>query len=562
MADPEPAGPALATQDAAGPWWTPRRLIGQTAPFPWDSTIVNLVAVLVGVYAGLATGLLANFIALFHLLFFRSSALAVALDGTDRNWGLAFRDALGNSHWHVEYLAIAITALAAARLFSPLAEHRFLQRIPFFQKQRLQIVTFVLGAGLALYYPVLLLAAFTKSFGETAGGLLTMLEHAPRLLRLIVPAVGGLVAGLLIRFVAPESGGHGVVEVREAVATGKKIPGRVALWKSLLAGIVIGSGGSCGREGPVVHIGGAVGNEIGDRLGLSKDNVRLLLACGAAAGIAASFDAPIAGSMFALEIILGGSFAIRSFSPILLAAVTATTTARTLLGGANELVHLDYSLRSPGEIVGYAVLGVLCAFGGIAYARTLHRSEALFGGDDPSRLGKWLATVPPYLRPALGGLGCGALGLFVPAVMGNGYETMNAALLEHLGLGLLIVAFVAKLFATAATLGSGAPGGTFFPAVFLGAMLGGVFGSIVHGILPSLTAGAGAYAAVGMGAFVAGATTAPLTGIFMVFELTGNYQSILPLMVACGLATTIVHWALGGSIYTLKSKAPEPAAIG
>jgi CIC family chloride channel protein len=546
--------PAIEPASEPLPWWYPRRIIGQTAPFPWESTIVNLVAVLVGVYGGLATGLLANFIGLFHLFFFRNPALVAALDGTDPNWGAAFRSELANSHWHFEYLAIAAVALLAARLFSPLADTRFLQRIPFFQKQRLQVITFVLGAGLVIYYPVLLLAAFTNSFGETAGGLLEMLNHSPRILRLLVPAIGGLVAGVLIRFFAPESGGHGVVEVMEAVATGKKIPGRVALWKSLLAGLVIGSGGSCGREGPVVHIGAAVGNELGDRLGLSKESVRLLLACGAAAGIAASFDAPIAGAMFALEIILG-DFAIRSFSPILLAAVTATTTARTLLGAGNELVHLDYSLRAPGEILAYAVLGVLCAFGGIAYARTLHRSEELFAGEDPSRVGRWLAKVPPYLRPALGGLGCGALGLFVPEVMGNGYVSMNASLLQQLGLGLLVVAFVAKLFATASTLGSGAPGGTFFPAVFLGAMLGGAFGSIVHGVLPNVTAAAGAYAAVGMGAFVAGATLAPLTGIFMVFELTGNYQSILPLMVACGLATTVVHWALGGSMYTLKLRA-------
>jgi CIC family chloride channel protein len=389
-----------------------------------------------------------------------------------------------------------------------------------------------------------------------------MLGHAPRILRLLVPAIGGLAAGLLVRFVAPESGGHGVVEVRRAVASGEKIPGRVALWKSLLAGLVIGSGGSCGREGPVVHIGGAVGNEIGDRLGLSKQNVRLLLACGAAAGIAASFNAPIAGAMFALEIILGGDFAIQSFSPILLAAVTATTTAQTLLGAGNEVVHLDYTLRAPFEIVGYALLGLLCAVGGIAYARTLHRSEQLFGGHDSSGLGRLLARVPPHLRPALGGLGCGLFGFWVPEVMGNGYETMNGALLEHLGLGLLAVALLAKLLATACTLGSGAPGGTFFPAVFLGAMLGGAFGSLVHGLLPSVTASSGAYAAVGMGAFVAGATLAPLTGIFMVFELTGNYQAILPLMVACGLATAVVHWALGGSIYSLKTTAPQTAAPG
>ncbi|MHB8420555.1 MAG: chloride channel protein [Myxococcales bacterium] len=547
----EPA-PAPGGERAPQPFWHPGRLLAPGTEFPWESTLLNLTAVLVGVYAGLATGLLANFIGLFHLLFFRTHEFLAA--PTQPSWRLALGTELRQSPWHFEYLAIAVAALLAARALSPLGETRTFRRVPIFQKQRLRLVASVLGFGLVLYYPVLFLAAFTRSFGEASGGLVAMLLQAPRLLRILVPAVGGLAAGVLVRFVAPDSAGHGVVEVMAAVAEGNRIPGRVALWKSMVAGLVIGSGGSCGREGPVVHMGAAVGNELGERLGLSRENISLLLACGGAAGIAASFNAPIAGAMFALEILLG-AYSLKSFSPILLAAVTATTTARTLLGAQSEIVHVKYALRSPGEIGAYALLGLLCAVGGVAYARTLHRAEALFGGHDPSAIGRFLARFPPYARPMLGGLGTGLLGLFVPEVLGNGYETMNAALLEQLGFGLLAAALVAKLFASASTLGSGAPGGTFFPAVFLGAMLGGAFGSVLHGLLPNVTAGAGAYAAVGMGAFVAGATLAPLTGILMVFELTGNYQSVLPLMVACGLAATVVQWVLGGSIYTLKLRA-------
>jgi chloride channel protein, CIC family len=548
MDEPAPASP----ERTPSPWWNPWSLFAQGAAFPWESTLLNLVAVLVGVYTGLATGLLANFIGLFHLLFFRTHEFLSALGLA--SWRQALVAELGRSPWHFEYLAVAVVAFVASRALSPLAESQLFRRVPIFQKQRLRLVASVLGFGLVLYYPVLFLAAFMRSFGESSGGLVAMLEHAPRVLRLVVPAVGGLAAGVLVRFVAPESGGHGVVEVMEAVAEQRRIPGRVALWKSMVAGLVIGSGGSCGREGPVVHMGAAVGSDLGERLGLSRENVSLLLACGAAAGIAASFNAPIAGAMFALEIILG-AYSLQSFGPILLAAVTATTTAQTLLAAPAEVVHVTYALRAPGEIVAYAVLGLLCAVGGVTYARTLHRAEELFAGHDGSALGRFIASVPPYLRPMLGGVGCGLLGFFVPEVLGNGYESMNAALLEQLGLGLLAAALIAKLFASASTLGSGAPGGTFFPAVFLGAMLGGAFGSVLHGLLPNVTAGPGAYAAVGMGAFVAGATLAPLTGILMVFELTGNYQSVLPLMVACGVAATAVHWVLGGSIYTLKVRA-------
>ncbi len=548
----EPASAAPPEAHVSLPWWNPLRYLAPGTSFPWESTLLNLAAVLVGVYAGLATGLLAHFISVFQLLFFHTGEFLSALG--DSAWRNALVAEIGRAPWHFEYLVVAVVALLASRALSPFAESKLFRRVPIFQKQRLRLVASVLGFGLVLYYPVLVLAAFTRSFGEVSGGLSTMLANAPRLLRLVVPALGGLAAGVLVRFVAPESGGHGVVEVMRSVAEQRRIPGKVALWKSMVAGLVIGSGGSCGREGPVVHMGAAVGSELGDRLGLSGENVALLLACGGAAGIAASFNAPIAGAMFALEILLG-AYSVASFGPILLAAVTATTTAHTLLAAHSEVVHVTYSLRAPGEIGAYALLGLLCAVGGIAYARTLHWAEELFDGREGSALGRAIARVPPFLRPMLGGLGCGLFGLFVPEVMGNGYESMNAALLEHLGLGLLAAALIAKLFASASTLGSGSPGGTFFPAVFLGAMLGGAFGGLLHGLLPNLTAGSGAYAAVGMGAFVAGATLAPLTGILMVFELTSNYQAVLPLMVACGLAATVVHWALGGSIYTLKLRA-------
>ncbi|MHB1843434.1 MAG: chloride channel protein [Deltaproteobacteria bacterium] len=528
----------------AAPWWSPRALFAQAQSLPWEQTLVNLVAVLIGVYTGLATGLFANFITLFQLLFFRTNELARAVLGRDPAWSAELHARLRGAPWHFEYLAVAVVVLALVRFVRPLA-NRF-AKIPLLERRRLRFMGYVLGFGLVLYYPLLVLATFTSAFGEVQGGLLAMLHRAPLALRVIVPTVGGLGVGLIVQYVAPESGGHGVTEVMEAVATGRnRIPARVSLWKGVVAGLTIGSGGSCGREGPVVHIGASVGNALAERLGLGREDVSLLLACGGAAGIAASFNAPIAGAMFALEIILG-DFGVRSFSPIVLAAVTATTTARTLVGSAGEIARITYTMKAPGEIVGYAVLGALCGIGGIVYAKTLHRSEELFSGQHENPWSKRIGRLPPFAIPAFGGLLTGLVGLFVPQVLGNGYETMNAALFEQLGLGTLLVILIAKTVATGATLGSGAPGGSFFPAVFLGAMLGGALGSVLHGLMPGLVAGSGAYAAVGMGAFVAGATLAPLTGILMIFELTGNYQA---------LSAALVHWALGGSIYTLKLRA-------
>ncbi len=548
-----PAADAVAPPPARFYW--PGSLRGLFRGFAWEPTLINLIALVVGVYAGVATGLLSGFISLFQLLFFRPGELFAALSGRDPTWYPIFLHKLAIAHWHFELLAIGLVAIVAARLLSPVSTWKPLRAIPIFEKRRLRVVVYLLGFGLVLYYPLLALASFTRSFGAAGGGLLAIAEGAPRILWFLVPLLGGLIVGPLVRYVFPESGGHGVAEVVEAVAVGRTdIPGRVALWKSMVAGLTIGSGGSCGREGPVVHMGAAVGSELSRRLGLSRNDAALVLAAGGAAGLAASFAAPIAGAMFGLEIILG-DFAVSSVAPIVLAAVTATVTARALAGAAGEMARVSYALVAPGEIAAYAGLGVLCGLGGVAYAAALHESELFFSGERNDAVGRFIRGTPVWLRPALGGLGVGVLGFFAPRVLGNGYETMNAAIVGELSLGVLVVVFVAKLLATSCTLGSGAPGGSFFPAVFLGAMLGGAFGTVVHALVPSYTATSGAYAAVGMGAFVAGATLAPLTGMLMIVELTGSYQVVPPLMIACGLSALLVQLVLGGSIYTRGLKA-------
>ena len=516
-----------------------RSLGRSVARFPFERGLVMGVAAVVGLYGGIAAGLFATAIQSAQLLIFRGTE--VFHDLTLPVFRVAFREHLKQAHWHLEFAALAGLILGAAFLLDKIGK-----RLPVFEVRRVRAIALAAAFGLTLYYPLLLLRTFNNSFPEAEGGLYALLQHAPRAMWVIGPALGAFLAALVVRF-SPESGGHGVVEVIEAVhKRGVGIRGRVAIWKSLAAGLVIGSGGSAGREGPVVHLGGAIASSLSRMLQLPRSEATLLLAAGAGAGIAGSFQAPLAGSLFALEIVLA-DFDVRRFAPVVLACVTAVATSRALLGGATDLRMVSWQLNHPSEIVIYLVLGLLSGVCGIAYIKFVHAAEVRFSSG-------FLGKLRPELRAALGGLLVGFIGLLAPRVMGTGIETMNAALAGQLVFGTMLLALVAKLIATSCTLGSGAPGGSFFPAVFLGAMLGGSFGQLAHWALPGITAGPEAYAAVGMGAVVAGATLAPLTGVLMMFELTGSYQIVLPLLVACGTATALVHGVLGASIYQLGAR--------
>ena len=507
------------------------------ARFPFERALVMGVAAVVGLYGGIAAGLFATAIRSVQLVLFRGGEVATFLFGSAHSaWLRLFRARLAAAHWHLEFAALAALVLLAAFAVDAVAG----KRLPVFEIHRLRAVALAAALGLALYYPLLLLRTFNGIFVQTEGGLYELLLQAPRWTWLLGPALGALLAALIVRM-SPESGGHGVVEVIEAVhKRNATIRGRVAVWKSLAAGLVIGSGGSAGREGPVVHLGGAVASSLSRLLALPHRETSILLAAGAGAGIAASFQAPLAGSLFALEIVLA-DFDVRRFAPVVLACVTAVATSRALLGGGTELRAVSWSLTHPSEIAVYLLLGLLAGLCGVVYIRFIHAAEERFG-----RL-----RLRPELRAALGGLAVGCIGLLAPRVLGTGIETMNAALAGQLAFGALALALVCKLLATSCTLGSGSPGGSFFPAVFLGAMLGGAFGRIAHAAMPGIVSSPEAYAAVGMGAVVAGATLAPLTGVLMMFELTASYQIVLPLLVACGAAAAVVHGLLGASIYTL-----------
>lgn len=495
-----------------------------------------LVAAVVGLYGGIAAGLFAASIRFVQLLLFRGDEVVRALRSPQ--WEGLFRQRLAAAHWHLELAALAALMLAAAPALSLMRK-----QLPLLQLHRIRAVALAGALGLAVYYPLLVLQTFDGTFHETEGGLYALLLHAPRWTWVAGPAIGALLAALVVRHISPESGGHGVVEVIEAVHTRAPIRGRVAVWKSLAAGLVIGSGGSAGREGPVVHLGGAVASSLSRLLALPRSEASMLLAAGAGAGIAASFQAPLAGSLFALEIVLG-DFDVRRFAPVVLACVTAVATSRALLAGGTEVRAVSWSLTHPSEIAVYLVMGAAAGLVGLLYIEFVDGAERRIGA----------LKLRPEWKAALGGLAVGCIGLLAPRVLGTGIESMNAALAGQLTFGALLLALLCKLVATSCTLGSGVPGGSFFPAVFLGAMFGGAFGHLAQAALPGVVSGADAYAAVGMGAVVAGATLAPLTGVLMMFELTGSYQIVLPLLVACGAAAAVVQGALGGSIYSLAAR--------
>jgi CIC family chloride channel protein len=360
--------------------------------------------------------------------------------------------------------------------------------------------------------------------------------------RLFLPALGGLLVGPIVHFIAREVRGSGIPEVMESVATrGGSIRPRVILSKVAAAAITIGSGGSAGREGPIVHIGSAIGSTIGQVLSVSSRRLRTFVGCGAAAGIAATFNAPIAGALFAVEVIIG-DFAVTQFSPIVISSVVATVISRHFIGDFPAFRVPDYQLVSSFEFIPYAILGILAGLIAVIFIISLYKTQDLFNG----------IKIPLYLKPALGGLAVGIIALFFPQVYGVGYESINDALWGRDVRWLLGVLVFAKIVATSMTLGSGGSGGVFAPSLFVGAMLGSLVGAQANLIWPDLTAGAGAYALVGMGAVVAGTTHAPISAILIIFELTNDYRIIAPLMLSCILSVLLSTYLKKESIYTMK----------
>ena len=356
----------------------------------------------------------------------------------------------------------------------------------------------------------------------------------------LMPMLGGLFIGLICKYFPNAVKENGVHKVMYAVALNDgKVRKRTIASCAVTSSITIGSGGSAGREGPTVQIGAAVGSTIGQLLHLSTERMRVLVGCGAAAGIAASFNAPLAGVLFALEIILG-DFAIHTFSPIIIASVIGTVTGRALEGNEVTFNVPVHELVHPTEIIFYLALGMLCGIVARLFTFMYFYVQQIF---------EEKFNMPDLYKPAIGGLIVGMVSIFMPQILGNGYDVMEQALTGQMFWGLAFLLVFMKIICTSITLGSGGMGGVFAPSLFIGAMVGTAFGSSVHFIFPTLSASAETYSVVGMGAVAGAVMQAPLTNILMLFELTNDYTLILPIMATCIAASYTYQRFTKHSIY-------------
>ena len=381
---------------------------------------------------------------------------------------------------------------------------------------------------------------------------------------ILVPVIGGLLVGPLI-FFAKEAKGHGVPEVMQAlILRGGRIRARVAAAKIMASAICIGTGGSAGREGPIIQVGSAFGSTIGQALKLSDERIRNLVACGAAAGIAATFNAPIAGVVFAIEVLMC-NIQVRAFGNVVISAVAASIVSRLFLDHESAFEVPTYTMNSPLELGLYFALGLVAALVGILFIRMLDFSENVFDN--------W--KFPQILKPAVGALFLGLIGcayMFLPGLVdpnaSGGHGPINLAPIPHMyGSGfpfieyalqgqatfwILFILIFLKPLATSFTLGSGNSGGVFAPSLFTGAMLGGALGHVFVKFFPELAGNSGAYALVGMAALFSATARAPLTAMLIVFEMSNDYYMILPLMISGITACYVAQWLHPESIYTMK----------
>jgi CIC family chloride channel protein len=382
------------------------------------------------------------------------------------------------------------------------------------------------------------------------GSLVLVATELPWWSRILVPVLGGLSAGLVIHVGGRLLKARRAIDYMEAIVVGNGVIGvRATLIRSLSSLFTIASGGSIGREGPMVQLAALIGSTVGKVVRAPVPRLRLMVACGAAAGIASAYNAPIAGALFVAEIVMG-TIAMESFGPLLVASVTANVTIHNFLGYQPVFRAPQFHFGSNWELVLYTLLGVLLGHCAPPFLALLEWSKAQF-----MKLG-W----PPYATLPLGGLVVGATSLFVPQVWGNGYSTVSQILDGNLAGSLVLLILFAKILSTAATVGSGAVGGVFTPTLFVGAAIGATVGGALHIAFPAVVSVGSAYALVGMGGFLAATTHAPLMSILMIFEMTLNYQVVLPLMLACVTAHyTAKVYRQSRSIYhdALKAVAPS-----
>lgn len=358
----------------------------------------------------------------------------------------------------------------------------------------------------------------------------------------LFPVIGLLVASFLVKRFAPEAKGGGVPEVMASIAEHHSlIRSRVVVLKAIASALTIGSGGSAGREGPIVQIGSAFGSIFGQFLHLPERTLRLFVACGAGAGIAATFNAPIGGVMFATEVLLG-SFALQNFTAIVISCVVSASIGRIYLGNNPSFPMPVYHTGDFQIYWIFVVAGILAGLFSYVYIKVLYSVQDWFDRQ------AW----PTWLKVGFGAVLIGLVGVWFPRIFGVGYGTVDLALTNQLGIAMLLILLFLKLFATSVTIAAGGSGGVFSPGLYMGSMLGGVIGLTFAHLFPHLGVSPGSVAAITMAGVFAGSAQAPVTSIMMLFEMTGDYGIIIPIMITSVLSATIAGMLSKENIYTMK----------
>lgn len=399
-------------------------------------------------------------------------------------------------------------------------------------------VTIGIAAGLGnIIFRSLIEFIQKLSFGIDSEIMLYNLQEASILRIILIPAFGGLLVGIITRVF--KSNVHSVGDVIKAISLHRVLSPVTAVLKTITSAITLGTGGSAGREGPVIMIGASLGSAIGQLFKFSQSRMSNAMACGAAGGIAATFNAPMGGAMFSAEVLLG-KYGINTFSPLIISAVTATVVSRAYFGDEITIKAPDYTLNSLFELPLYALMGVFIAILSVIFIRFFFFTSDFFKK----------INIPDWLKPAIGGLLMGILAVFCRNIMGIGYGTIIEILNNQLTWYILILFVFLKMLATSLTLGSGGSGGHLVPSMFMGAAAGGFFGGIFHMIIPSVAGSPEAYALVGMGAMLAAVIRAPVTSILILFEVTQSYHIVLPVMISSIIANLISTRIEKDSIFT------------
>ncbi len=401
------------------------------------------------------------------------------------------------------------------------------------------VVAIILVALVAAGFAVAFRGSLALVVARLGGSdIVTMIGNLPRWARIALPAAGGLGAGLIGLAIAKQRGESGVGYVMQAIVLGRdRIPLVRSALQAMASWLAIATGNSLGREGPLIQFGAASGEGARRWLRLDDAHARLVLAAGVAAGFAAAYNSPIAATLFVLELVTG-VVVLEAAIPVILASVIATVVIHLAVGGAPLYTTRAFHIVDPVELFAYAGLGVVCAPIGVAFLRLLSRTEG------------WWRRLPMPARPAIGGAVCGLFLCFLPQVAGNGFEEVTAILDGKIAIAGVALLLLAKPLATAASVGSGNPGGVFTPTLLIGACTGLLYALGLHALFGDAIAPPGGYALVGLAATLAATTHAPLMSAILACELSGDYALVLPLLVGCALAAGIARRLYVDSVYT------------